>query len=404
MSTHIHIDTIGGLSGDMFIASMLHAMPQLKSGVVQDLQAAGILLHVELEQSEQLVNGVTAGAIDFPATRADPRPTHHYKHIKSRLEKSRLNRTVLERTLAIFDLLAAAEAKVHAVDIEDVHFHEIADWDSQADIVAAASIIEQVNASTWSCSSLPMGKGSVLTEHGRLPVPAPATTELLYGFVMYDDGESGERITPTGAAILRYLINPDKNTQRPNGKLVCSGTGCGKKRFDSLPNIARVMVFTTTATEGTKFNEHLLHDNVSIIQFEVDDMTSEELATGLEQLRQIVGVLDVSHHTRSGKKNRTQFSIQLLCEPEHQDHIVEACFLQTTTIGLRTSICARTILRRRQGAIAAHGSSHPVKQSQRPDGASTVKIEADALVGYSTLAERRKVANDVEQLAPALDD
>lgn len=404
MSLHIHIDPIGGLSGDMFIASMLDACPHLAKSVHNDLDAAGILHHVSFKLTKELANGVAAASIEFVPTKSNPRPTHHYKHIKARLEKSKLNRAVLKRTLAIFDLLAAAEATVHGVHIDDVHFHEIADWDSQADIVASASIIEQTQALSWSCSTLPMGGGSVQTEHGRLPVPAPATTELLHGFTLHDDGEVGERITPTGAAILAYLINPENAADRPNGQLQTSGTGCGNKRFDTVPNIARIMVFNIIDENTQAANSNLLRDNVGVINFEVDDMTPEELATGIEHLRATSGVIDVSHHTRVGKKNRTQFSLQVLCTPEQQEAVIDACFVQTTTIGLRTSNTSRTILRRRNGAVATHGRSLPIKQSHRPNGVSSAKVEADALVEFSTLVERRTVAFDAEQLVPDLDE
>lgn len=404
MPLHIHIDAIGGLSGDMFIASMLDAFTHLTEAVHNDLQAAGILDHVSIEQSSTLANGVAATSVKFTPTKSNPRPTHHYKHIKARLEKSQLSRPVLKRTLAIFDLLAAAEATVHGVQIDDVHFHEIADWDSQADIVSAASIIEQTQATSWSCSTLPMGGGSVQTEHGRLPVPAPATTELLMGFTLHDDGEPGERITPTGAAILAYLIDPAHQADRPQGQLKTSGTGCGTKRFDTVPNIARVMAFNIVDENKKGANPHLLRDRVGAIQFEVDDMTPEELATGIEHLRKTSGVIDVSHHTRVGKKNRTQFSLCVLCTPEHQETVIEACFVQTTTIGLRTSTTSRAILKRRNGAITAHGKSLPIKQSQRPNGVSSAKVEADALREFSTLVERRRVAIDAEQLVHAVDE
>jgi len=140
MPTHIHIDAVGGLSGDMFIASMLDTFPNLYEAMRNDLETAGILEHVSIQQTQALANGISAGSVEFLPVSSNPRPTHHYKHIKQRLETSSLNRKVLQRSIAIFERLAAAEAKVHAVAIEDVHFHEIADWDSQADIVGAASL------------------------------------------------------------------------------------------------------------------------------------------------------------------------------------------------------------------------------------------------------------------------
>jgi len=404
MPLHIHIDTVGGLSGDMFIASMLDAYPNLIEPINKHLSAAGILKHVSLDQSNELVNGIAATAVAFSPIDSNPRPTHHYKNIKSRLEESALDRVILKRTIAIFDLLAASEAKVHGVSIDDVHFHEIADWDSQADIVAAASIIEHLQADSWSCSTLPMGRGSVQTEHGRLPVPAPATTELLLGFTLHDDGESGERITPTGAAILAHLIAPANYASRPDGQLQSTGIGCGKKRFETVPNITRILAFEIAGTGKNTTNIHLENDHVGVITFEVDDMTPEELSTSIDYLRATNGVIDVSHHTQVGKKNRSQFSLQILCKSELQSHIVDACFLQTTTIGLRTSTTSRTILKRHHREITSHNKKYSVKESERPSGVSSAKIEADALISSSTLVERRSIAIKVEQLAATHDE
>lgn len=404
MPLHIHIDSVGGLSGDMFIASMLDAFPHLVESISVDLTAAGILEHVSIKQTKELANGITASSIEFLPIHSNPRPTHHYKHIKSRLEASTLKRTVLKRTIAIFDLLAASEAKVHGVPIDDVHFHEIADWDSQADIVAAASVIEQLQVASWSCSTLPMGQGFVQTEHGRLPVPAPATTELLHGFTLHDDGESGERITPTGAAILAHLIDPTNYASRPDGQLQSSGTGCGKKRFKTVPNIARILAFDTADISGHATNTLFESDHVGVITFEVDDMTPEELSTSIDYLRAAAGVIEVSHYTRVGKKNRSLFSLQILYKPDQHGLVVDACFSQTTTIGIRTSTTSRIILKRHHTDISANNTTYATKQSERPNGVRSVKIEADALRNSSTLVERRAIATQVEQLASTSDD
>jgi len=178
-----------------------------------------------------------------------------------------------------------------------------------------------------------LGGGFVKTEHGLLPVPAPATTELLHGFSFHDDGEQGERVTPTGAAILSYLIASDRHhfpgLLKPNAQLLTSGTGCGKKRFDTVPNITRLLAYKLTDDSSHHTNEHLHTDNVGVINFEIDDMTPEELATGIDYIRASSGIIDVSHHVRVGKKNRSLFSIQILHEPEYREQTIEACFLQT---------------------------------------------------------------------------
>ena len=130
-----------------------------------------------------------------------------------------------EQAISILTLIAGVEATIHQVPIEDVHFHEIADWDLLLDVVAAGSIAAALPVARWTVSPLPRGGGLVKTQHGLLPVPAPATAALLTGFAWRDDGIGGERVTPTGAAILRHLIGPDGSGSSPSGRLVSSARG-----------------------------------------------------------------------------------------------------------------------------------------------------------------------------------
>ncbi len=410
MTKHIHIDAVGGLAGDMFTAAMLDMHPDLLPCVQSDLAAAGITEHVELTTRYTKANGILAHYVSFVPISDNPRPTHHYQFIKERLQNSDLNKPVLERAITIFDLLAHAEATVHGVEIEKVHFHEVADWDSQADIVAAASLIENSGIQSWSCSALPMGGGTVTTEHGELPIPAPATAELLKGFTMIDDGVQGERITPTGAAILKHVINNGVHNTRPSGTLQSTGTGCGTKRFEALPNIVRLMLFDTSQTasdllsctplkSNDQANDNLLADNVCLISYEVDDMTPEELAVGCENLRLCEGVLDVHHKTAIGKKGRSVFAIQVLCIPEHQQQTINACFEQTATIGLRCTVVQRYVLQRQETTANIDGKPVAMKTAHRPDGVQTTKIESDSLGQMQSLHERRSLARKAESAA-----
>jgi len=406
MTRHIHIDALGGMSGDMFIASMIDAFPALEQQLLNDLDQAGILEHVSLHANHTLANGINALSVDFKPLTQDQRPTHHYLHIKQRLQQSLLNPEVLQRTIAIFDLLAEAEAKVHGVHIDHVHFHEVADWDSQADIVAAASLIEHSEVQGWSCGALPIGGGTVSTEHGELPIPAPATAHLLSGFLMHDDGESGERVTPTGAAILKYLIPNSSANIRTTGELHSTGTGCGTKRFQSVANITRILVFNTEARQHASSLENTIEntlagtvgsDNICVINFDVDDMTPEELSVACQFLRHKKGVIDVQHTQAIGKKGRTVFAMQVLCELQFQEQVVGACFDQTSTIGVRYTPSKRYVLSRSHHSMAVAGNSMPVKTATRPDGTLTTKIESDALLNLGTLRERRALTRETER-------
>ena len=153
-----------------------------------------------------------------------------------------------------------------------------------------------------------MGSGTVNTAHGVMPVPAPATSQLLKGYIMADDGISGERVTPTGAAILTHIA-ASQNTKRNNGRLIASGYGLGTKELKGVPNMLRILAFEATAAEVRT------NDEVGEITFEVDDQTGEELAVALDILRATQGVLDVVQYMVFGKKGRLATAVRGLCYP-----------------------------------------------------------------------------------------
>lgn len=387
MSLHVHLDPVGGISGDMFAAALLDAFPDLDQPLADDLSAAGLLAHVAVSHRRDSANGIVARAFRVEHTSENPRPTHHYREIRALLHRSALAVPVRERAIAIFDILADAEAAVHGVARDDVHFHEIADWDSIADIVAAASLIERCGARSWSCGPVPLGSGMVKTEHGQLPVPAPATARILQGFSTHADEPPGERATPTGAAILRHLM-ADNSGRSPPGTLLRGGTGCGSRRFAHLPNILRALVLQRQQADAHR----PVRERIGVIAFEIDDMTPEELAVGLERLRGAEGVVDVSHQLRLGKKGRSQFAVQLLCEPSAIEAVAELCFAETSTLGLRVDTATRLVLRRSVDVSSADGERYQVKRAYRPDGSVTAKVESDDLASLQGHHRRRTAA------------
>lgn len=360
----------------MFAAALLDAFPELWQAVQGDLAAAGLAAHAVADLQAVKANGIAARHFTVTLSDDAPHPTGHYADIKALLEASALDRAILRRAIGIFDILAVAEGKVHGVPPDRVHFHEIADWDSLVDIVAAASLIERVGADGWSVSRLPSGSGMVKTAHGLMPVPAPATAEILKGFDLHDDGVPGERITPTGAAILRHLL-PDGPAARPGGRIAGIGTGAGTKRFEGVPNILRVLEIDMAQVADGPL---LQRDHVAVLAFEVDDMTPEMLAIAADRLRAGPGVRDVSYGIRYGKKGRVQFALQVLAEPDVAEAVAAHCMTETTTLGVRLSVTERLILERENATHAGLAAeAMPVKRARRPDGSVTVKVEADAL-------------------------
>jgi uncharacterized protein (DUF111 family) len=266
--THLHLDPVGGVAGDMFVAALLDAWPALRDGTLAAVGSLEAASQVRVAVTADRDHGLTGTrfTVTVPAGRntADHVP---FRRIRTMLEGSPLAPAVRRRAVDIFTILADAEGRVHGIPAEEVAFHEVGAADSIADIVAAAHLIETVGARSWSCGALPMGAGRVRSAHGVLPLPAPAVTLLLDGFAVMDDGLDGERVTPTGAAILRHLA-PEPGPPRTPMRLARSGTGLGTRRFREIGNVLRVLAFEP-------LEAGLIHERVGVIEFEVDDRRSD---------------------------------------------------------------------------------------------------------------------------------
>ncbi|MDP4024879.1 LarC family nickel insertion protein [Methylobacterium sp. NEAU 140] len=433
----IHLDALGGVAGDMFVAALLDAFPEHEAGTLASVRAAlrpsGQAIGCELlAHNDGILSGrrfaVSAGGAaegreqghgGGHAHRHDPHGHHDHGHghhghhdhghghhgaghhghrpwarIRDDLHRADLAPAVRDHALAIFGHLAQAEARVHGIAVERVAFHEVGAWDSIADIAAAAHLIAAVGASAWSVSALPLGGGRVRTQHGPLPVPAPATTLLLAGFATLDDGVPGERVTPTGAAILRHLCGGAPPARAPR-VLVRSGTGFGTRRLPGISNCLRVLAFDEAAPERAAPGGHR---EIGVIEFEVDDQSGEDLAMGLDALRAHAGVLDAVQMPVFGKKGRMMTHVRVLARAASLEAVLEACFRETTTIGLRHRIVAGVALPRAETVVTTGDRSVRVKTVERPGG-RTAKAEADDALAGADHAARARLRREAEALA-----
>lgn len=385
----IHLDPVGGIAGDLFTAALLDTFPELWKRLNEDLKASGVPATVSWGLEQGNTNSISAKRFVVNQHAESP-STGHYKDIVERLRQSSMSASVIAHAVGIYRLLGEAEAAIHGVLLEQVHFHEIADWDSWVDIVAAASIINQLGSVFWSVGALPIGGGRVQTAHGLLPVPAPAAAFLLKGFQFFNDGVMGERVTPTGAAILRYLIQ-DPQSKLPSGHLLINtGHGMGQRTLEGIPNVLRVLVM------GGEISEH--EDTVTEIAFEVDDMTPEEVGVTMDHMNASVEVLDAAYYPRFGKKGRVQFAIRILVKPSALQHVVAMCFQETSTIGLRWQTVCRHLLERHSVQVDADAVKIGVKIVQRGQGVSA-KAESSDIAGEQGLYRRRKLRLAAEQEA-----
>jgi len=276
------------------------------------------------------------------------------------------------------------------VEPDAVAFHEVGNWDSIVDIVSAAFLLERCGVESAGTAPLPLGGGRVTTAHGLLPVPAPATARLLRGLPVVDDGIGGERVTPTGAAILRALEPAPGGV---SGTLVASGYGFGGRVLAGVPNCIQVLLL-----EPGPGMPALQSDRVLELAFEVDDQSPEDLAAGLDRLRAMDGVLSVTTLQAIGKAGRPTLQVRVLGRPERHRDLVEACFRETTTIGLRWRETARWVLARRSAAVSLEGRDLEVKLVRRPDGESA-KAEQRSLAEIEGQDRRRRLRGLAEATA-----
>jgi hypothetical protein len=366
----------------MFIAGVLDAWPTLAEPVLAAMRE-GLPAGYDVSIEPRVSGDLPSAGISFAGRAAAP--TGSYAAFRERLGKARLPRSVRRHALEMLKLLAEAEAAVHRVPVERVHFHELADWDTQADLLGAAAVVDLLDGASWHCRPLPLGSGTVRSAHGPLPLPAPAAAALLKGFAFRDDdGIVGERVTPTGAAILRYL-GADARAPVVPGNLVATGSGAGTRQLSGLPNILRVLGFARGQAA----------DSVLVIEFDVDDQSSEDLATGLERLRETAGVRDVVSFQGLGKKGRWVQSIRVMADPARREAIVAAVFEETTTLGLRLRQEERAILSRRSLVVMDEEGEVRVKIAERPHR-RTAKAESDDVAARAKgVADRHALRRSV---------
>lgn len=409
MARHLHLDPLGGIAGDMFAAAMLDAWPALGDGLVAALRSAGLVDDVAVGW-ERITDEVLAGTrflVDDPRERGRAVPPsslvlargaghhHHipYRDIRARIAAARLPAGVIERAQHIFALLAEAEAFVHGIaSVDEVELHEVGAQDSIADVVAAAWLLHHADIGSASCGPVPLGSGRVESAHGLLPIPAPAAARLLQGFATFDDGRKGERVTPTGCAILKHL---SPVATRPAGRLGVTGVGWGSKRFAGLPNVLRVLELEVSgaALRPGAPAAAVLKDEVRVLECEIDDQAPEDLAVALDHLRALDGVLDVGQTPVYGKKGRLALAVRILCRPEAAEATALAILEETTTLGVRVGTAERLLLAREEQLE----DGVRVKRAMRPSGSQSVKAEMDDLSALPSAQQRSRRRREVER-------
>lgn len=332
-----YLDCFAGISGDMTLGALLDA------GVDKNRFQAEIKklseVNFDLNIGKVTKNGIEATNVEVITPHE-----HHHRHLKDIvriIESSDLPDSTKAKAIRTFQVLAEAEGAVHGTSADHVHFHEVGAVDAIVDIVGSCILFEMLGVDRIIASPLPMGHGFVEAAHGRIPLPAPATVEILKGVPVYDAKVEGELVTPTGAAIARALA--DSFGAMPPMRVESIGYGAGKTDFP-FPNVLRVMI-------GESAEERPANEKVSIVETNIDDMNPEFYDSVFDRLFK-AGALDVYTTPIMMKKNRPAVLLSAVCPVEKVEHVSEVILTETSTFGVRITNAHRRCLDRKWHTVS----------------------------------------------------
>ncbi len=352
-----YLDLISGISGDMFLSSLIDiGLPV--SEIENIVSEFGIKIRTEKDKR----HGISGTKIDIECK--DQKEERSFKEIREMILKSSADKGLKKKAIEVFEIIARAEAEVHGCSIEEVHFHEIGGIDSIVDIFGVLYGIEYLGIEKVICSAVPLGTGTIRTSHGILPVPAPATLVILKDIPVYGTGINTELVTPTGAALIRYLS--DGFGPPPPMRIKKIGYGIGKKEIRERPNLLRIILGDYGFLKDT--------DTVSILETNLDDAIPEYLGYLMEKLFE-KGALDVAYVPGYMKKNRPGFLIKVISPPEKTEELTDILFKETGTAGIRHTFCFRKRLPRKIKKIETPWGIVKVKEIEEPDGSVSIRPE-----------------------------
>ncbi|HEY9284849.1 MAG TPA: nickel pincer cofactor biosynthesis protein LarC [Pyrinomonadaceae bacterium] len=380
----LYFDCFAGASGDMILGALVGAGAD-PAALVEQLE--------RLDVSNFEVRFTTVDRSGISATRAEVKTDDETQHrhlstILKIIERSRLGGTVKQRAARIFTRLAEAEARVHGIAVERVHFHEVGAMDAIVDVVGACAGFELLGVERFVSSPLHVGSGSVEMAHGLFPVPPPAVAELLRDAPAYSTYVRGELVTPTGAAIISALA--ESYGPLPPMRLRATGYGAGSRDYERFPNVLRVMV---GEAEGDAQSEKLL-----VIETNLDDVSPQIVGHVMDRAF-ARGALDCWFTPAQMKKNRPGVLVSLLCRPRERDALTQLLFDETTTLGVRSYEVERRALAREIVRVETRFGTIGVKVARRDGRVTNVTPEYDDC--RAAAASHDAPLRDVESAARA---
>lgn len=327
----LYFDCFSGVSGDMLLGA-LAALGADLSMVEEELNRL-LPQPVELLVKPVVVQGITA--LDVIVSNTSSAKFAGLAEVTDILKLSSLSTDEKATALEIFTRLAACEARIHGVPIDQVHFHELGAIDTLADVVGFLLALRQLNIQEMYCSPLPMPRGLVKMAHGHYPLPAPAVLELLKGIPCYGVEADIELVTPTGGAIVTTLCQGFGPF--PSMTITGVGYGAGKSCRSDVPNLLRVV-------SGAAVRSQAKAETVGVIEANIDDMSPEYFSRLFERFFELAGALDLSVHNILMKKNRPGFQVQCLVHPHYIQSFIDLLLEETSTLGVRYRLDNRLVL------------------------------------------------------------
>jgi uncharacterized protein (TIGR00299 family) protein len=424
-----YLDCFSGVSGDMFLGALVDAGVSPK--LLEDTVAA-LDIGARLEISRVMRGGISATKVNVYADyekdlahEVSARPhghenghdhghghAHEHSHdhsgdhrhhdenvpaqhvhqhgrglteIRAIIERAAISKTAKAIAIRIFEALGEAEAEIHSVPIDRIHFHEVGAVDAMVDIVCAAVGAESLGVEEWVCSPLNLGGGMVKCAHGTLPVPAPATLKLLRNAPVYSSGPQVELVTPTGAAIVKTLCS--RFAPFPAMKIEKAGYGAGTKEFPDYPNLLRLTIGEAVAADRANTPSGTSNDEIIVLEANLDDLSPQVLAYAMERLL-AEGALDVFSVPVQMKKGRPGALLTVLAKMEDTDRLTKVIFAETTTLGVRRRKEQRQTLARRWESVNTTWGPVRIKIASMDGGVSNYAPEYE---DCRALAEAHRV-------------
>ncbi len=349
-----YLDCFSGISGDMFLGALLDAglpFEELRQHL-QTIPLDGYHLEIKKEARNQIFG--TRFIVRLERKEQAPRNLDTIREI---IQQAKLSSTVKDKSVEIFEQIASVEGKVHNRPPEEVHFHEVGAVDSIIDIVGTLYGIEFLEIGSLFVSPIPLGSGFAETAHGRIPIPAPATIELLKGIPVFDSGTQYEMVTPTGAALVKGLAG----SFGPMPPMVVQnvGYGAGKRSLRERPNLLRILIGDQQSEQGV--------ETVVALDTNLDDTSPEWLGYLMDRLFE-AGALDVVFCPVQMKKNRPGVQIQVMGRPDQRDILMGILFRESGTLGIRFQYTQRKVLKRSTVEVDSPWGRIKVKKVMNMDG------------------------------------